>query len=278
MLCAQGRGKALEEFKACSMVPTEWADGDSFLIRTSQGVEHTIRLYGVDCLEATVTDDNDARRLREQRRYFGISEAGGSPEKSIELAQEYGKRAAVETAKALAEPFTIYTSFADGRGDPRFPRFYAFVTTADGKDLGELLVSKGLARAHGLSRETPDGQHRDTYAEKLRDLELIACRMQSGIWVATDCDKLPKERELERKEEAELAIGRGPKKILPGTVFDLNTAARDELMCIPGVGEKTANLIIQDRPYANIQQLDNVKGVGPKTLENLKKFVRIGNP
>ncbi len=276
ILNAQVRGKALEKIPDCTMIQAAWADGDSFFIRTSHGVEHRIRLYWVDCLETTLTDDNDARRLREQRRYFGISEAGGSSEKSIELALEYGKRAAAETAKALAEPFTIHTTFADGRGDPRFPRIYAFVKTADGEDLGELLVRKGLARAHGLYRETPDGQHRDVYEEKLRDLELIACRMESGIWVETDCEKLPKERELERKEDDELGIGQGPKKIPPGTIFDLNTAARDELMMIPRVGEKTANLIIADRPYANIQQLGNVKGIGPKTLEELKKHVRIG--
>ena len=181
ILCAQVPGKVLEEFPSCSIVPKAWADGDSFSIRTSKGVEHTVRLYGVDCLETTDTHDNDKRRLREQRRYFGISESGGSSEKSIELVKEYGKRAAAETAEALAKPFTIHTSFADARGDARFPRIYAFVTTADGKDLGELLVSKGLARAHGICRATHDGQHRDIYKERLRDLELVACRKESGI-------------------------------------------------------------------------------------------------
>ena len=256
------------------MIQTEWADGDSFLIETGDREQHRIRLYGVDCLETTDTHDNDKRRLREQRRYFGISESGGSSEKSIELVKEYGKRAAAETAEALAKPFTIHTSFADARGDARFPRIYAFVTTADGKDLGELLVSKGLARAHGICRATHDGQHRDIYKERLRDLELIACRTESGIWVETDCEKLTEERELERQEDQDLGLG---PKTPPATMLDLNTAARDELMKIPYVGEKMANRIIEGRPYETFEQLDEVEGVGPTTLDEIKKYVRIEN-
>ena len=266
------------------MVQADWADGDSFLIRTGTGEQHTIRLYGVDCIETALSDDNDARRLRAQRRHFGISESGGlpQPEASMTLAMKYGKLATEETAKALAQPFTVYTSFADARGDAKFPRIYAFVTTADGKDLGELLVSKGLARAFGICRETPDGQHEDAYREKLRDLELVACRKASGIWAETDCDKLPSERQLERTEDAELGVARGPKKAPPNPKFDLNTAARDELMSIPGVGEVMATRIIQGRDYATIEELDKVAGIGPKKLEELKKYVRIadkkGNP
>jgi hypothetical protein len=48
------------------------ADEDSFQIQTPEGQEHTIRLYGADCIEWHVSDDSDARRLRAQRRYFGI--------------------------------------------------------------------------------------------------------------------------------------------------------------------------------------------------------------
>ena len=260
------------------MVPADWADGDSFLIQTGTGDQYTIRLYGVDCIEMEVRDDTDARRLREQRRYFGISEAGGSPQASITLAKEYGKLAAAETSTLLARPFTIHTSFADARGDAKFKRIYAFVTTADREDLGELLVRKGLARAFGVYRETPDGQQKDVYKERLRDLELVASRNGSGVWAKTDWDKLPAERQLERKEDAELGLAIGPKKIAPSDVLDLNTAARDELMGIPGVGETMANRIIEGRPYATVEDLGKVEGIGPKTLEKLKKYVRVGGP
>jgi DNA uptake protein ComE-like DNA-binding protein len=224
-----------------------------------------------------VRDDSDATRLRAQRRYFGISEAGGSPQASIQLGKEYGKLAAAETKRVLAQPFTIHTSFADARGDAKFKRIYAFVTTADGEDLGERLVRLGLARAFGVYRETPDGQQKDVYKERLRDLELVASRKAIGIWAKTEWDKLPAERQLQRAEDSELDIATGAKKTGPAGMLDLNTAARDELMSIPGVGEKMANRIIEGRPYATIDELDNVDGIGPKTLEMLMKYVRIND-
>ena len=74
----------------CTPVKADWPDGDSFPIRTAEGKEITNRLFCADCIEWHVTDETDARRLREQRRYFGISGFGGSPEKSIEAAKGLG--------------------------------------------------------------------------------------------------------------------------------------------------------------------------------------------
>ena len=274
LLCASALAQALEKIPACSVVPTTWGDGDSFLIQTKGGIQHTVRLYGVDCIEMHVTDETDARRLRAQRRYFGVSEVGGSPQASIALAKETGKLAAAETARALSQPFTIHTSFADARGDAKFKRIYAFVTTADGEDLGERLVRLGLARAFGVYRETPDGKHYDVYREKLRDLELRASKKENGIWAKTDWDKLPSERALQRDEEAELSLAKGSKKISPAAVFDVNSADRDQLLSIPGVGEVMANRIIQGRPYTTSDDLGKVEGIGPKTLESLRKHLR----
>ena len=93
----------------------------------------------------------------------------------------------------------------------------------------------------------------------------------------TDCDKLPAERELQRKDDAELGLGRGAKKAPLGTVFELNTAARDELMSIQNVGKTMADRIIQGRPYETFEELDEVEGVGPTTLEGLKQYLRIAD-
>lgn len=46
----------LPEIKDCTLVPTEWADGDRFLVRLPGGKEMTLRLYGVDCVEWHVSD------------------------------------------------------------------------------------------------------------------------------------------------------------------------------------------------------------------------------
>jgi|GEM_PF-4277881 len=83
----------LQKLENCTFVTTEWSDGDSFQVQDAAGNQFTIRLYGVDCLEYHVNDTTDARRLRAQRRYFGISKKGSDIATSIELAKGFGQQA-----------------------------------------------------------------------------------------------------------------------------------------------------------------------------------------
>lgn len=150
-------GGELQEFKNCHLVATAWADGDSFEIACIDGKRHTIRLYGADCFEWHVTDETDARRLRAQRRYFGMTGFGGSPEKSIQAAKNLGEAAAKEITKVLAKPFTVHTAFADAMGDGRHRRIYAFETTAN--RIIEARPFKSLAdlrRVEGIGPKTLD--------------------------------------------------------------------------------------------------------------------------
>lgn len=265
----------LVELQSCKLVPTEWADGDSFEIETTEGSRHTVRLYGVDCIELHVNDKTDATRLAAQRRYFGISDFGGSPKASMDAAKASGRSAAEETTRLLAKPFSVHTSFADARGDGKHQRVYAFVTAADGSDLAEQLVRRGLARAFGVYRETPAGRSGKEYQELLRDVELVAAKSGTGTWAKTNWDLLPVERQQQRQEDAELEMAAEPTKT-PGTFkLDPNTAARDDLMKIPGVGEITANRIIGKRPYKALADLLNVEGIGPKSLERLAPYFQL---
>lgn len=229
----------------------------------------TVRLYGADCIEHHVTDQSDARRLRAQRRYFGIAEYGDGAKKSIALAKSLGGTATTETARLLKEPFKVHTAFADARGDGKHKRIYAFVTASDGTDLSAHLVSKGLARAFGVYREGPGGLSGADYKDQLTDLELRAAKLGLGAWKHTDWEKLTKERDEQRKEESELGLATGAKGGFSGPPLNANTAARDELMRLPGVGEVTANRIIQGRPYKSLVDLDRVEGIGAKTLKKL---------
>ncbi|MFT4550259.1 MAG: competence protein ComEA, partial [Verrucomicrobiales bacterium] len=53
----------MKDFDGCTLVVTEWADGDSFSVKFPDGEERTLRLYGADCIEWHVSDKSDARRL-----------------------------------------------------------------------------------------------------------------------------------------------------------------------------------------------------------------------
>ncbi len=265
----------LQTIEGVELVPTQWADGDSFRVRFADGTEHTVRLYGADCLEWHITDGTDARRLRDQRWYFGITGYGGTPAASIALAKSLGEAAALEVRARLAKPFTIHTAFADARGDARFRRIYAFVTTAEAEDLATVLITKGLARAHGVYRGTPQGQSRTEYQDQLRDAELLAAHNGQGIWAYTDWSSFPVQRGALRSEDAAGRVTTG--KTLPNTALDINTASRDELMSLPGIGEVTANAIIEKRPYRRVDDLLRVRGIGPKLLDKLRPGVAVGH-
>lgn len=59
-------------------------------------------------------------------------------------------------------------------------------------------------------------------------------------------------------------------------VVNLNTATLEELLTLPRVSEKLARGIIAGRPYARIEDLERVHGIGPKTLEAVRTRVTVG--
>ncbi|MCX6873016.1 MAG: helix-hairpin-helix domain-containing protein [Verrucomicrobia bacterium] len=272
------RGEPLQQIERCVLVPAAWADGDSFGILTPAGKELTIRLYGADCMEWHVNDATDERRLRAQRRYFGITDAAPNPRAAIDLAKEYGKLAAEEVVRVLDKPFTIHTSFADARGDGRHPRIYAFVTGPDGTDLAAHLVKLGLARAYGVYRETPDARTKDDYRAQLADLELQAAKRGLGVWSHTDWNKLPQQRQDQRNDDEEIALAVGKQALTADFKLDPNTAARDELMKLPGIGEEFANRIIEGRPYLKAADLLFVPGIGPQRFKAIQPYLKFPNP
>ena len=144
LLAAAAGAGDLQSFEGARLIPTDWADGDSFEVELPNGERHTVRLYGADCFEWHVSDSTDARRLRGQRRYFGITDVSPSVPKSIELAKSLGAKAGQAVRELLAEPFTVHTAFADGGGDGKYHRVYGFITLADGRDLAAALDRKSV--------------------------------------------------------------------------------------------------------------------------------------
>ena len=235
------------------------------MVKFPDGEQHVVRLYFADCPETGATAPGDARRIREQTRYFGLD--------NPLLTVGFGKKAKAFVEKQLEDPFEVTTAFASALGRSTKPRVYGFVKTSEGKDLAELLVASGLARSHGVSRALPDGTSADEVEARLDDIEDQAAMTRLGLWAKTDTRKLIEGRELNRADERadEELKRRLTPKVEP---MDVNSAGVETLKLLPGIGEKTALAIIGNRPFKSLADLDEVPGIGPKTLEAIKPFVR----
>ena len=74
-------------------------------------------------------------------------------------------------------------------------------------------------------------------------------------------------------------VGLGKKDIEFAGKVDINTAGIEELKSLPGIGEKTAEKIINKRnklgSFNSVEDLMLVPGIGSKTLEKLLPNIRI---
>ncbi len=63
---------------------------------------------------------------------------------------------------------------------------------------------------------------------------------------------------------------------------DLNTADQEALEALPGVGPRTAELIIAYREehggFKKVEELMNIRGIGERTFLRLRKLVQIPTP
>jgi competence ComEA-like helix-hairpin-helix protein len=69
-------------------------------------------------------------------------------------------------------------------------------------------------------------------------------------------------------------------KKLPETPVNLNTATSEQLQLVPGIGPVTADKILQMRKscgaFKSVDDLRAVRGIGPKRLEKMRKYLTVG--
>jgi len=62
--------------------------------------------------------------------------------------------------------------------------------------------------------------------------------------------------------------------------LDLNAATQAELELLPGIGPASAKAIVDFRKHTggfkSLDDLDKVPGIGPKTLDRVRPYLRLG--
>jgi len=159
----------------CHYVDAPSNDGDSFRVRGGDK-EFTAWLYYVDAPE---TNLQQPERTREQSIYFGIT---------LDETMKAGEKAKQRTKELLQKPFLIWTRWATAGGRGRESRYYVIVEV-DGKNLGEILVSEGLARVKGVAPNLPNEEKGKAYMERLDDLENAAHEKRLGAWTTSTSQK-----------------------------------------------------------------------------------------
>ncbi|OTN95107.1 competence protein ComEA [Enterococcus faecium] len=157
------------------------------------------------------------------------------------------------TVEEDVRPKVMYT---DIKGSVKEPGIYSFSS--------EERVYDVLKRAGGLLEEADSD--RINFSAKIED--------QQVLYIPAIGEELPEHlNQLVSPEGKQSTADSEPSKI------NINTASPSELQQIPGIGSVKAQEIIRFREengsFQKVEDLQEISGIGEKTVEKLKNFVTI---
>ncbi len=77
------------------------------------------------------------------------------------------------------------------------------------------------------------------------------------------------------QKEATEKASKSASKLAPGQLVNINTASKEELDALPGIGKTKAQAIIDGRPYTKIEDIMKVKGIKQGTFDKIKDHITV---
>ena len=163
------------------------------------------------------------------------------------------------------------------KGEVKKPGVY---TLENGKRVNDViksaggLTSKASTKANNLSMQLKDEMVIIIYSkEEIKEFIKIKeeerkieeeCKKTQSIITNDSCNEIKEDNKKEDDEDKLISI---------------NTASKEELMKLPGIGESKANTIITYRAehgeFKNIEDIKNVSGIGDSIYNQIKDLITI---
>ena len=163
--------------------------------------------------------------------------------------------------------------FVDIKGYVSIPGVYSF-KVSDNARINDLILKAG-----GLKKDA------DTsilnLSKKLEDEMTVIIYSKSEVenFVKTQESLASKLEVCEMKLKNNACISQDENKISDDNkIININTASKEELMTLTGIGESKALAIIKYResnPFQNIKDIMNVDGIGESLFEGIKDNIKI---
>lgn len=243
---AMQRAEGITEAPAPHVEPGVWydvyaiRDGSYFEIEVMPGFGYPVRLLGVDI--PSIFSGRDSAD------YF----AGPSADYLRNILE--GRKVRI-------------MGFDGGEPESRYGAYRAYVDVEMGETpmpLNKTILERGYGTYSVYYRQDPDS------VEKFKLYEETARTAESGMWKDPEKvgTRVPRGKEASQGDAVEV--------VYP---ININTADQATLELLPGIGETYAKRIIEYREtnggFKAVDELVNIKGIGPKRYEKLRPVVTI---
>ena len=112
----------------------------------------------------------------------------------------------------------------------------------------------------------------------VNSFDISSCLKNGFSVIVTDKDQATTINNLETTESTETSKNSQSSPKVP-TIVNINTASKDTLMTLNGIGEAKATAIIEYRKtngnFKNIEEIKNVKGIGDAIYAKIKQYLKV---